>query len=631
MLDAAGRYGLAGRPLRLCLGDVGKLRLPAVLHWRLNHFVVLARVGRRHLLIHDPASGRKRVSWKEFDEAFTGVAVEFSVVRQYRRRPRKDRLGILEIAGNIGRLWRYLAAALLLLLIIQFLALVPAVATQVLIDEVVLGLDKSWLYGALGGLAAVMLVTVLLDGLQKWIGLYTGTRLAMDSSSNLVTHLYSLPVPFVENRHLGDLLSKLGSLGPVRQALTEDGIAVVVHLIVLATTLIVMLNYSAALTLVSVAGMLATTTLFLVLVAPSRRVGEEILLQRAAENSSLLETLRGFSTVHSLGIADVRRLHWQEAFLRATDATVRQGKLGILRSSVAGVINVVEQIAFLAIGVGGIVDRDISVGILFAFLSLRGRFAGAAAGLSGALQQLVLLKVHTRRLSDLALATAERPGIRGAVSKPLTGSLRAADLTFAYPDGRDVISGFSLAIAAGAHVVITGPSGCGKSTLLKLLANQLEPRSGSVLYDGIEGALRDRDALRRQVGIVQQNDHLFQGSIASNISAFASAPDLARVRAAAVLAEIWQDIQRLPMRLETPLGDTAQCLSGGQVQRLLLARALYRKPRILFLDEATSHLDPDLEEAVLRNIDRLNLTVVSVAHRPAAIRLAERVIRLRGV
>jgi len=210
------------------------------------------------------------------------------------------------------------------------------------------------------------------------------------------------------------------------------------------------------------------------------------------------------------------------------------------------------------------------------------------------------------------------------------GALRAEHITFGYKGSETIIRGFCCDIPPGTHIAITGPSGCGKTTLLKLLAGLLPVRTGQVLVDGIELSLWQRDALRAQTSFVLQQDALFKGSVAENVSGFEAGPDLARVREAAVAADIWQDIQKLPMHVETRVDGTGGNLSGGQVQRLVLARALYRRPAILFLDEATSQLDVGSEKRVLDNIRALGITVLSVAHRPDAIAGADQVIRLAG-
>jgi ATP-binding cassette subfamily B protein RaxB len=628
LLDIAERLQLIARPVRLSMSELSQLQLPAVIHWRMNHFVVLVSHNRHRLRIHDPAIGKRDVEFAEFNESFTGVALE--VVRSQSFVPQKNRkhMTVRNYVRSFRHLYRYFAMMFSLLLISQILALVPSVATQIVIDEVVLGQDRTWLYIALGGLAIVMLTTTMLDGLRSWVSLYAGTRLAADSTVCIINHLFNLPATFVSRRHLGDLMSKLESLAPIRLALTEQGVSALVQVVVLLTTLSIMFLYSPWLTAVSGAGLSVSVIVIFALLPRNRRLSEQALIHHATQNSSLVESLRAYETMQGLGLCGVRRLHWQHNFLRATNARVEQGKLYIFQSAISGIVGAAEQAAFLALGVGSILDREITLGALFAFIVLRGRFSGAAFALIDVVQQFALLRVHTDRLSDIVLTPPVSASPPGAVNAALVGSLTIRNLAFSYDAHTPVVDNFHCDIAAGTSVVITGPSGCGKTSLLRILAGQMAPDSGQILVDGIERALWDKQALRDQCAIVMQSDHLFQGTVAENISAFSAVPDLARVRAAAIDAGIWSDIQKLPMQTETLIGDTGIALSGGQVQRLTLARALYRRPRILFLDEATSHLDVETEKHVLGNIAGLKITVVSVAHRPDAIALAGQVISL---
>ncbi len=628
LLQVAGRLQLIARPLRLPIPELRHLRLPAILHWRMTHFVVLVRCGRRRYVIHDPATGRRTVDKAELDDAFTGVALELTPERGFQAQNDRDCLSFADFAGSFRHLYRYLGLMFCLLLCTQVLALAPPIATQILIDELVLGQDRGWLYRALGGLALIMLTGVMLDGLRRRIGLFTGMNLAVDSSVSVMSHLLKLPVSFIDRRHPGDLMSKLESLTPIRQALTEQLIESIVHCAVLVTTLAIMFFYSGWLTAVSVGGLTLSVLLIAVTLPAIRRSQEQAIIHTAAQNSSLLESLRAYEIVQALGLEQLRLAHWQNHFSAATRARIREGKLSIVQTAGSGVIGAFEQVAFLGIGIGGVLDQHFTLGVLFAFLALRGRVGSAALGLAEAVQQFFLLKVHTKRLSDIVLAEPVPRSPDGAISSTIRGSLRAADLSFRYAADTWIVRDFCCDVAAGTNVVITGPSGCGKTTLLKLLAGLLPARSGQVYVDGMELSLWDRDSLRAQTSFVLQSDLLFQGTIAENIAAFASVPDLSRLRAAAVSAEIWPDIQKLPMKLETHVSDMGKNLSGGQVQRLVLARALYRRPAVLFLDEATSHLDVDMERRVLRNIESQDITVISVAHRPDAIERADQIIRL---
>ncbi|MFQ5983274.1 MAG: peptidase domain-containing ABC transporter, partial [Woeseiaceae bacterium] len=595
LVETARELRLIARPLRLELYEIEKLRLPAILHWRMNHFVLLVRLRRGKAVLHDPASGRHTVRMAELDDSFTGIAVELAPAREFDRHVKGTRVKFSDFVGSFRNLSRYLCMMLALLITTQVLALVPPIATQLLIDEVVLGQDRIWLYRALLGLAVVMFVGILLDASRRWISLYAGTRLAADSTLSVLDHLFGLPVSFFQGRHLGDLMSKIESLTPIRTALTESGINAVVQLVVLLATLTIMFAYSAWLTLVSLAGLLLSSLLTLAILPASRRLTEEVLVHTARQNSSLLETLRAYDAVRALDLAALRLSQWQKHFFAATNAAVRQTKLSIFTGAGTGIIGAAEQVLFLGIGIAGIIEKQITLGVLFAFLSLRSRFGTAAIGLAAVAQSFFMLRVHTERISDILLAQPEPRTPGNAIRAAVSGSIEAQALSFRYAGGAWIVRDFRCAIPAGETVAIAGPSGCGKTTLLRLLSTQLPATGGRILIDDKDLRLWDPRCLRQQFGIVLQNDRLFQGSIGENIAGFDPETDLQRVQEAAIRAEIWADIQAMPMTLNTLVGDSGNSLSGGQQQRILLARALYRNPRMLFLDEATSHLDLDTE------------------------------------
>jgi len=628
LVEVARDLRLIARPLRLELHEFHHLRLPAILHWRMNHFVLLVKLKRGKVVVHDPACGRRVVKIAELDRAFSGVAVELTPARDFGRNKKESRITFVDFVGSFQYLARYLCMMFVLLITTQILALAPPIATQLLIDEVVLGQDRVWLYRALLGLAIVMIVGILLESSRKWISLYAGTKLAVDSSLSVLNHLLSLPASFLHGRHLGDLMSKIESLTPIRTALTETGINGIVQLFVLLATLTIMFLYSTWLTLVSLGGLVLSALLTFAVLPASRRLTEEVLVHTARQNSSLLETLSAYDSVQAMDLAALRLSLWQKHFFAATNAGVRQAKLSIVSGAGTGLIGAVEQVLFLGVGISGIVEKQITLGVLFAFLSLRGRFGAAVLNLASVAQSFFMLRVHTDRITDILLAEPEPPPRTHAIRACVAGSVEAQKLSFRFPGGPWVIRDFCCAIARGEAVAIAGPSGAGKTTLLRLLSTQLAATRGRILVDGKDLPLWNPRCLRQQFGIVLQNDRLFQGSICENIAGFDPEPDVERVQRAAISAEIWADIQTMPMTLHTLLGDAGSSLSGGQQQRILLARALYRNPRILFLDEATSHLDIDTERRVLDKLTNSGMTIISVAHRPDVLARADRIIQI---
>lgn len=628
LLQAAAALALSGRPLRLECPELRQLALPAILHWRMQHFVVLAKLRRGRATLHDPARGKRRVDKAELAASFTGVAIEFRPSPDFVRRGKRRGLSFMNVLRACRNLGRYLSLMVLLLVAVQLLSLVMPVATQLLIDEIVLGQDVEWLSRALAGLALVLFIAALLEAMRRWITLYAGSSLAADSTFDVVRHLYNLPARFLQNRHLGDLMSRLESLTPVRKAITESAIEGLVQFAVLTATLAIMCFYSPPLTLLSTAGLVLSMLLMGGVLPAIRRHSQDMLVHRADADSSLLETLRAYDVTRALGLAPLRLAQWQNHFVAAMNSHVRQARLSIWQGFGSAVVNGGEQVLFLGVGISQLIEKQVTLGVLFAFMSLRGRLAAATIGLLKISQELFMLKVHLDRLSDVVLEDPLPPARPGAICRPVTGSLQAREVSFHYDGGPWIFRDFSCVVQAGEAVVITGESGCGKTTLLKLLSAQAFPVEGRILVDGRELALWHPDHLRRQFSAVLQEDILFRGSIADNISGFDPEPDLARMRDAAIAAQIWDDIRRLPMAWNTPVGELGSSLSGGQRQRIVLARALYRRPRVLFLDEATSHLDPATEARVLDHLDHLGITTVSVAHRPEVLRRAQRVIAL---
>ena len=628
ILSCADALGLAARPVRLELAELGRLALPAILHWQFDHFVVLVRVHRRRMVIHDPALGMRSVTQRQFDESFTGVAVEFARAAKFTRQSSGRQSLLRGLLRSVDGLTRFLCLTLTLLLVTNVLALVPPVATQLLIDGVVFGQAQGWLHRALLGIAFVMLAMLIIESLRRWVSLYAGVRLATDSTTAVVRHLLRLPADTVTQRPVGDLLSRVDSLQPIRAALLDTFLQGLVQFVILATTLAVMIFYSPRLTAIAAGTLLLVVCLHLGLLPRMRALNMESVVASAQASHSLIESLRSYHSVRALGLGTERLAHWQRAFFAATNADAGQARLGIAAAFGQGFLGMTEQLLFLAIGISGVASKQLTLGILFAFFSLRGRLSAAAVQLIVVLRELYLLRSHLQRVGELLHEEPEAAAPDGAIRRRLNGAISCRGISFRYPGGAPVLADFACSIAAGEKVVVTGPSGAGKSTLLRLLFCSLKPDDGSVLFDGAELDLWDRQVLRRQFGVVLQRDRLFQGSVADNISCFETTPDIGRVRDAACIARIWDEISALPMTWRTPVGEGGTGFSGGQVQRILLARALYREPRVLFLDEATSHLDRATECEVLDNLDALELTTISVAHRDSILARSDRVLRL---
>jgi len=628
ILGIADSLGLVGRPLRLGLAETRRLAVPALLHWEFDHFVVLVKAGRRRIVVNDPGAGRRVLDWEAFGHAFTGVAVEFTPAPDRPIQSARQLPSLQGLVRSFRGLPRYLAVMLFLLVATQLLSLAPPVATQLLIDEVVLGQDRQWLHRVIFGLALVMLAAVLIDALRRRVALYTGMRVATDSTTLIIRHLLRLPAATVGRRSVGDLMSRIDSMRPLRVALTDTSLQLVVQGVVLLATLTLMLVYSRLLTAISLAAVLLVALLHASLLPRSRALNTEQVVAAARAGNSLIESLRAFPAVNAMGLGAQRLAHWQHGFTTAINADTQKQQLAIFAAAGQGVILVFEYALFLAAGIGGVLDRQFTLGVLFAFLSLRGTLMSASAELLVAARQLYLVRSHVDRVAEIIAEAPEADAPPHALKRRLQGAIACTAVDFRYPGGPPLLAGFTVNVEAGESIVIRGPSGAGKTTLLRLLAGSLTPDRGRLAYDGMDARLWDRGALRRQFGIVLQSDRLFEGSVADNISGFEADADIGRLREAAEVAALWDEIVDLPMAVHTPLSGADGGLSGGQAQRLLLARAIYRRPRILFLDEATSQLDHAVERRIVANLGTLGVTSISIAHRSNVLAAATRFIDL---
>ncbi|MCY4156641.1 MAG: peptidase domain-containing ABC transporter [Gammaproteobacteria bacterium] len=625
LMDAAEKLSLSGRPLKLEIEELPQLKTPCILHWNLDHYVVLEKVRKQRALILDPAEERRWWRIEQLDAHFTGVALELAPRVDFRSADLRGVLPLKSIARSFDRLARTLAGLTIIALAMQVLSLAPPILSQILIDEVTTSQDSELLRSMLIAMGLLAAIAIPLQLLQGWIGIWLSTSISLQTSRNLTRRLFSLPVRFFRERHVGDVVSRMQSLSPIIQFATGSVVTGIVNLLKVSVTGVAMLIYSPVLMLISLAGLALRTGIVWSVLPMQRRLARDGLVAGAKQSSAILESLRGSETMKALAGESERLAVWQTHLADKLNLDVRSARLGMYSGAGLSVLGEAEQIAFLGAGVLALFSGQITLGALFAFITLRGRFSAALAALIALFQQAYMLRLHAERLGDIVEHEAEPES--GLPVGRLEGSFEAQRLGFAYGSNEGfVLRGFSCRIEPGQLVVLTGPSGSGKSTFLKLLAGLETPTEGRLLADGKEvGRLQRRD-YRRRLGLVLQGDVLFRGSIAENISFFDPAPDPELIEKVAHLAAVDAEIRQFPMGMASQIGDMGSNLSGGQAQRILLARALYRRPCAMILDEATSHLDPATEERVVQMLKNLDITVVCAAHRPAILRHADQVL-----
>ena len=630
LMQVAGRLHLAPRPLKLDLDELAHLRAPCILHWDLNHFVVLRSADARGAVIHDPAFGVRHLTTEEVSKHFTGIALELSPTAEFQPADDRRHVRLRDLLGPVVGLKRSLAQVFILALALQAIAVVTPFYMQWAVDGAVVSADRDLLTVLGLGFLMLAIVQVSLTALRSWVVLYLSTNLNLQWLASVFTHLLRLPVSWFEKRHLGDVVSRFGAVNNIQRTMTSSFVEALIDGVMAIVTLAMMIVYSPALTLIAASAVAAYGLLRWAFYDPLRRATEEHIVHTAKQQSHFLETVRGVQSIKLFGRQEERRSRWLNLVVDATNQDLVTQKLGLGFRSVNGLVFGAERIAIVWLGALTILDGGFSVGMLFAFMAYKDQFSARVAGLIDKGIEMRMLSLQADRLADIVLTAPEQESI-SMPADPIDASLEVTNLSFRYSEMEPfVLLNCSLNVAPGESVAVVGPSGGGKTTLVKLMLGLLAPTDGKILVGGIDIQKLGIDRYRKLVGTVMQDDQLFAGSIGDNISFFDPTPDQSAVEHFARLAAVHDDIAAMPMGYNTLIGDMGAALSGGQKQRILLARALYKQPRILFLDEATSALDVQKEKAVNDAIRSLKLTRIIIAHRPETIASAERVIVLSG-
>lgn len=637
LVDLAGAMGLATRALRIEIRDFGRLQRPCILHWGLNHFVVLTKVYSNSIVVHDPARGRRNVSLAEASREFTGVVLEASPNANFVRERPTVNFRLRDLFRDIAGLRTALTQVLMLSFGIEFIAILLPIASQIVIDEVIVNGDRDLLLVVAIGLVLLIVLQLILAVARTWTTMLTGTNVNYLCSARIFDHLSRLPLDYFEKRHVGDVISRFGSLNTIQKALTNEMVQAILDGIMSVSMAVMLFIYGGWLALVVAVSTTLTTALRIFAYKAYREASEEAIIAEARQQTHFIETVRGMASVKLLDLRERRRSTWMNQLVAALNARLRMQRLDLVFGRANEFLFGADRLILLVLGARAVIDQSMTLGMLVAFLAYRDQFSTRIGNLINSGFQLRMLNVQTDRLSDIIACEPEErqdmppPGAIGSAFKANGASaISIQNLGLRYGDDEPwIFHNLTFHVAAGASIAIVGPSGCGKTTLLKIMMGLLPPSEGTVLVNNCDIRTADGPAAyRRQIAGVMQNDGLFAGSIAENISSFDEQLDFSWLEECAARAAILDDIRKTPMGFETLVGDMGSTLSGGQKQRVILARALYRRPSILFLDEATSHLDEPTEAAIADALRSLKMTRVIVAHRPATIAHADTVLDL---
>jgi ATP-binding cassette subfamily B protein RaxB len=625
IIDVAGAIGLTARPLKAELHELHRLRLPAILHWEFNHYVVLREVNKHGLVVLDPARGIERHDWEAAGRKFTGAALEFEKGPTFQPAPVPKRLSLRRLLGHAAGLRRSLAHIFALALVLEALNLVLPQFSRIIVDQVIADADRDLFLVSVLGFSAILLAHSVTMGLRSWTLIWINNRLNLGWTANVFRHLMRLPQDYFQNRHLGDIASRFGAINVIQQALTSQFVTVILDGLMAVGSLVFLFLFNAKLTsvLLAVVSAYAISRYFYFRALGSANV--RTLTIQARQQSVFLESVRGIETLRSANKTSLQSTRYLNLCVDYANASVKMQKIGAAFGVASSFVAGSQRIAVVAIAALLAIDGRFTAGLLIAFSSYADMFSTRVCSLVDYAVQLRLLRAQADRLADIVNASQESgraPSFAGTL--PDFG-ITLRDVGFRYSSGDPwILQGVSLDIRPGEHVAIIGASGEGKTTLLKILMGAIDPTVGTVSVGGVELRALGKERFRDAIGCVFQEDRLFAGTIAENIAFFDPEAVLGRVEESAKMAGIHDDIVAMPMGYRTLVGDMGSALSGGQQQRIVLARALYRMPKALFLDEATSHLDVASEKRITANVARLNMTRIVVAHRTETIAASER-------
>ncbi|HBP36091.1 MAG TPA: colicin V synthesis protein [Raoultella ornithinolytica] len=626
----AEQLGMVTRALSLELDELGALKTPCILHWDFSHFVVLVSVKRNRYLLHDPARGRRNVGLEEMTRYFTGVALEVWPGSEFSVETTQNRIHLRSLINSIYGIKSTLAKIFCLSVVIEAINLVMPVGTQLVMDHAIPAGDRGLLTLISAGLMFFILLRAATGMIRAWSSLVMGTLINVQWQSGLFNHLLRLPLAYFERRKLGDIQSRFGSLDTLRATFTTSVVGAIMDSIMVVGVFVMMLLYGGYLTWIVLGFTTVYVLIRLVTYGYYRQISEETLVRGARASSYFMETLYGIATVKIHGMAERRGTHWLNLKIDAINSGIKLTKMDLFFGGINTFVAACDQVAILWLGTGLVIDNQMTIGMFVAFGSFRGQFSDRVASLTNFLLQLRMMSLHNERIADIALHEKEEKKPEFDIVADMSPvSLETTDLSYRYDSqSAPVFSGLYLSVTPGESVAITGTSGAGKTTLMKVLCGLFEPDTGKVLVDGTDIRQLGINNYHRKIACVMQDDRLFSGSIRENICGFSEEMDEVWMIECARASYIHDVIMKMPMGYETLIGELGEGLSGGQKQRIFIARALYRRPGILFMDEATSSLDTESERFVNVAIKNMNITRVIIAHRESTLRTADRVISM---
>jgi ATP-binding cassette subfamily B protein len=629
LLRTARHYGLGATGYKVeTLDDLSLLRAPAILHWEFAHFVVFEGVSKRGVDIVDPAVGRRCVPFERFNRSFTGVAIGL-----------EEGADLQKLSSSGPKLRRYsavlfakkaeFARILLISLMVQLFGLSLPLLTGMVVDRVVPRQDYHLLTLIGAGLGAVVLFGFFSSLVRSHLLLHLRTQLDAKLTLGFLSHLVRLPYSFFQTRTASDLMSRLSSNQQIREILSATTISTGLDGTMVLLYLLVLLASNPTMGLLALGIGLCQVIVTVIARARQRELARRAIEAAVRSQGTLFQLLAGIETLKSSGIEHRAIDRWTGLYIDELNVNLERGRLSAWTDSLLSAMKMASPLVILMVGAWQAARGIYPLGQMLAWNALAVNVLTPFSALVSSVTQFQLLGTYLARINDVMETAPEQDPQQPTRPARLIGNIEVDRVSFRHsPMSKLVLRDVSLSIRAGQMVAIVGRSGSGKSTLARLLVGLYRPTSGQILYDGVELLSQDLRSLRAQMGIVMQSSYLFGGTIREVLSVADPSVPLERVIEAARLARIHDDIASMPMAYETGVVDGGLSFSGGQRQRLAIARALLTRPRVLLLDEATSALDSQTESAVQASIEALGITRIVIAHRLSTVVRADQILVL---
>ncbi|MFN3388566.1 MAG: peptidase domain-containing ABC transporter [Allosphingosinicella sp.] len=613
------------------VADLPKVRLPAILHWDNNHFVVLKAIKRGKYVVHNPAVGARTLTKSDVEEHFTGFLLEVQPAQTFKVIVREKRYPLTRILELTHGLKTSLIQVIAVSVVGAAVAMLMPLFVQAALDSVVPRSDFDLLAALAAGLLLVSLTTAVADYLRSRIIANVGGSFFAQLTRNAFGHILRLPLRYFEARHPGDVATRLESIDHVRTVVTQSVVTGAVDGIMILLSGAIMFLYAPALALIVTSIFLLVIGIRIWLYPKMRRQGGAALAARSEERSKMIDGLRAIAAVKTANATIPIASRWYDSFVCYVNATFRIQMTEAHAVLLVEIVTAVGMAATLYLGVAAVLAQELTVGMLYAFFTYRTIFFARIDSLVTTMTDVSMLGANMARLSDFL--EVEPEAASHMIDREIRTGVALRNVTFraGFAD-KPILDDISLDIPCnkGQTIAILGPSGSGKTTLLKVMAGLYAPTAGALEVDGVPVARWALTAYRRNVGLLLGSDKLLFGTVLENVTFFAVDPDIPRVHAALRIASLHDEVLGLEAALETIVSEENGILSSGQRRRLMLARALYSDPSILLLDEVTSNLDAETSATVLRNLAAHPATKIITSHDLAVLEMSDRVFRMEG-